>query len=104
MYSQEKLCCTTHAAVSEHKGVFKGDKKKSQGSEYHLVDKTATRFPGYIRFIASGSELRHVWRKKSTIENETPGYERIQPDCFLPSTLTLDFDSHMSSSDDDDEP
>lgn len=52
-------------------------KKKWQGSEYHLVDKTATPLStGYIRFIASGSELRHVWgekEKKGTIENETRG-------------------------------
>lgn len=35
--------------------------KKKQGGEYHLVDKTATPLStGYIRFIASGSELRHV--------------------------------------------
>lgn len=49
--------------------------RKRQGSEYHLVDKTATPLStGYIRFIASGSELRHVWgKKKRTIENETPG-------------------------------
>lgn len=48
----------------EVRGSFKGDKKKkksSQGSEYNLVDKTATTLStGYIRFIASGSELRHV--------------------------------------------
>lgn len=43
------------------RGSFKGDKKKKQGSEYHLVDKTANLLStGYIRFIASGSELRHV--------------------------------------------
>lgn len=46
-------------------GDFKGDKKERQGSEYHLVDKTATPLStGYIRFIASGSELRPVRREK----------------------------------------
>lgn len=48
----------------EVRGSCKGDKKKkksSQGSEYNLGDKTATALStGYIRFIASGSELRHV--------------------------------------------
>lgn len=50
----------------EVRGSFKGDKKKksSQGSEYNLVDKTATTLStGYIRFIASGSKLRHVRRE-----------------------------------------
>lgn len=51
-------------SVKKYEGVLKVIKKKkksSQGSEYNLVDKTATTLStGYIRFIASGSELRHV--------------------------------------------
>lgn len=50
-------------SVNKYEGVLKVIKKKkrSQGSEYNLVDKTATTLStGYIRFIASGSELRHV--------------------------------------------